>query len=98
MMASVLAMTCSSSATSTLGLDDVAAGASDMRRVPKMNGARKGWGSMLLEANQLVSGVPDNDTLGGARVAGRPQLFLAQPSPNSKKRRVLCRKRSWGPS
>jgi hypothetical protein len=40
---------------------------------------------MLIETNQLVSGVPDNDTLGGARVAGRPQLFLAQPSPNSKK-------------
>jgi hypothetical protein len=51
-----------------------------------MNGARKGWKAMLLEANQLVSGVPDNDTLGGARVAGRPQLILAQPSPNSKKR------------
>ena len=44
---------------------------------------------MLLEANQLVSGVPDNDTLGGARVAGRPQLFLAQPSPNSKKKMSL---------
>src|ERR1035438_10125459 len=89
MMASVLAITCSSSATSTLGLDGVAAGASDMRRVPKMNGARKGWKAMLLEANQLASGVPDNDTLGGALVAGRPQLFLAQPSPNSKKKMSL---------